>query len=280
MKLTVVIAILAVFALLRWRRADLLTWAVAWWVGFYVAMRFGFLVPVPASVIALYMAVATLALAAYVTSSRERSEEIARPVITVMTERRYAPVLVAVAIAVPALAAANVYLRMSVPLEAPLFSRTVHPGSPVEITVNEQKINLDAAENPFRGIQRPNPEEYRRHLANGRRIYYQNCVFCHGDAMNGDGMFAQGLNPIPTRFAEQDALAILRDSFVFWRISKGGHGLPDEGDPWDSAMPAWEKFLKVDEIWDVILFLYDFTGQKPRAKEEGGQPRAEEVGQK
>jgi hypothetical protein len=33
-------------------------------------------------------------------------------------------------------------------------------------------------------------------------------------------------------------------------------------------MPAWEKILKEDEIWEVVLFLYDFTGQKPRAKEE------------
>jgi hypothetical protein len=33
-------------------------------------------------------------------------------------------------------------------------------------------------------------------------------------------------------------------------------------------MPAWEKFLKEDEMWDAILFLYDFTASKPRGKEE------------
>jgi hypothetical protein len=33
-------------------------------------------------------------------------------------------------------------------------------------------------------------------------------------------------------------------------------------------MPAWEKFLKEEEMWDAILFLYDFTEQKPRAREE------------
>ena len=32
-------------------------------------------------------------------------------------------------------------------------------------------------------------------------------------------------------------------------------------------MPAWEKFLKEEEMWDAILFLYDFTGQRPRARE-------------
>jgi len=60
---------------------------------------------------------------------------------------------------------------------------------------------------------------------------------------------------------------MLQESFLFWRISKGGPGLPEEGGPWDTAMPAWEKFLTEDEIWDVILFLYDFTEQRPRARE-------------
>jgi hypothetical protein len=31
-------------------------------------------------------------------------------------------------------------------------------------------------------------------------------------------------------------------------------------------MPAWEKFLKEEEMWDVILFLYDFTGQRPAVR--------------
>ena len=32
-------------------------------------------------------------------------------------------------------------------------------------------------------------------------------------------------------------------------------------------MPAWEKMLNEEEMWDVVLFLYDFSGQKPRARE-------------
>jgi hypothetical protein len=81
-------------------------------------------------------------------------------------------------------------------------------------------------------------------------------------------MYVRGLNPIPTNFADGGAIALLQESFLFWRISKGGPGLPDEGGPWDTAMPAWEKFLSEEEIWDVIHFLYDFSGQKPRAREE------------
>jgi len=185
-----------------------------------------------------------------------------------MTEKRYTALLAATVVAIPALAATNVYVQMSVPLEPPLFSRTVHPASPSEITVHDKKIDLDAGENPFRHLETSNPAEFRTHVENGRKVYYQNCVFCHGDTLAGNGMFVHGLDPIPTNFADQGAIAMLRDTFLFWRISKGGPGLPEEAGPWDTAMPAWEKHLKEDEIWDAILFLYDFTGQKPRAKEE------------
>ena len=171
-------------------------------------------------------------------------------------------------IAIPALAAANVYVQMNVPLQPPFYPRTIHPASPTEVTVLGKTILLDAGDNPFRALERSNPDEFRKHVENGRQIYYRNCVFCHGDDMGGNGMFVHGLDPIPTNFGDGDTIANLRETFLFWRIAKGGPGLPEEGGPWDSAMPAWEKHLKEEEMWEVTLFLYDFTGERPRAKEE------------
>jgi mono/diheme cytochrome c family protein len=268
MNILVVLPVLVVFGFLRWRRGNLLTWAIAWWAGIYVLLRFGFTAPIPASVVSLYMGIVTIAILAYVSSSEERRDEVSGPLIRFMTDRRYAALLAATVVAIPALAAANVYVQMNVPLQPPLFSRTIHPASPAEITVHDKKVNLDAEENPFLALQASNPQEFRKHVENGRRVYYRNCVFCHGDDLTGNGMFAHGLDPIPTNFTDPATIAGLRDTFLFWRISKGGPGLPEEGGPWDSAMPAWEKLLKEEEIWDAILFLYDFTGQKPRAREE------------
>jgi hypothetical protein len=268
MKILVVLAVVAAFGLLRMRRANLLLWAGAWWVGIYVLLRFGFTIPIPASVISIYMGIVSIAILAYVSSSQPRREEVSRPLVRFMTEQRYTVLLGATAIALPALAAANVYVEMNVPLEPPFFPRTIHPASPSEITVHDQRIPIDAGDNPFRGLERSNPEEFRKHIENGRRVYYQNCVFCHGDDMGGNGMFAHALNPIPTNFADGQTLPNLRETFLFWRIAKGGPGLPEEGAPWDTAMPAWEKLLKEEEMWDVILFLYDFTGSRPRAREE------------
>jgi mono/diheme cytochrome c family protein len=157
---------------------------------------------------------------------------------------------------------------MNAPLQPPFFARTVHPASPSEITVHDKKIDLDNGENPYRHLESSNPDEFRQHVEHGRQVYYRNCVFCHGDNLSGNGMFVHGLDPIPTNFADKGTIPMLRETFLFWRISKGGPGLPDEGGPWDTAMPAWEKMLKEDEMWDAILFLYDYTGSRPRAKEE------------
>ena len=268
MKILIVAAVAAVFVLLRLVRANLLMWAGAAWLGIYVLLRFGFLAPIPSSVITIYMGIVSLATLAYVSSSQERRQEVSRPLIRFMTEKRYTAFLAATVVALPVLAAANVYVQMNVQIQPPLFSRTVHPASPSEITVHDRKIDLDKGVNPFRHLETSNPEEFRKHVESGRQVFYRNCVFCHGDNLAANGMFVHGLDPIPTNFTDKGTIAMLRETFLFWRIAKGGPGLPDEGAPWDTAMPAWEKFLKEDEMWDAILFLYDYTDQKPRATEE------------
>jgi hypothetical protein len=268
MNLLVVGAVILAMIGLRLLRAGLLAWALAWWAGFYVVVRYGFTVPIPVSVIAIYMMIATLAILAYVTSSTGRRAEVSRPLVRLIVEPRLRPLLALVVIAIPAAAAGGVWARMKAPIEAPFFSRTVHPASPSTVTVHDKTIDLDTGGNPYRALETTNPDEFRRHVEHGRQVYYENCFFCHGDDMRGDGMFVHGLNPIPTNFTDKGTIAMLRETFLFWRVSKGGPGLPDEGGPWDSAMPAWENFLTEEDMWDAILFLYDFTGQRPRAREE------------
>ena len=216
------------------------------------------------------MGIVSLAILAYVSSSQERRDEVSAPARPVhdgeaATRRSSARR----SSRIPALAAANVYVQMNVPLEPPFFSRTVHPASPTEITVHDKKIDLDAGENPFRALETSNPEEFRKHVENGRQVYYRNCVFCHGDNMARQRHVRARAEPDPDQLRRPGRRSrCLRETFLFWRIAKGGPGLPEEGGPWDTAMPAWEKFLKEEEMWEAILFLYDFTGQRPRAREE------------
>jgi len=260
--------VVATFFALRLLRARTLAWAIGCWIGIYVFLRLGFATPIPSSVVQLYMGIVTLALAAYVTSSDGRRADFGAPIVALVVEPRYRVLLGAVLVLLPALAAANAWLSTRVALEAPAFGRTVHPAPPDSITVHDQTIDLAHGRNPLRELETTDPAQFRAHVENGRRTYYRNCFFCHGDALAGDGMFVHGLNPIPTNFTDKGTIAQLQESFLFWRIAKGAPGLPAEGGPWDSAMPAWEKFLTEEEMWEVILFVYDYTGQRPRAVAE------------
>lgn len=268
MNLSIVIPILAVMLLLRWRGAGMLVWLFTWWIAAWLFFNYGFVTPIPQSVVMLYMGITTFVLILYVTSDRSRLDQVKGPLFRFITEKRFTVPLILAIVAIPSLVAARVYLGMTQPVQAPFFARTVHPATPAGLTVHETEYDMSTLDNPLRPLEQSDPASFARHLANGRQTYYQNCVFCHGDNMTGNGIYAHGLNPIPTNFADPGTIAMLQESYLFWRISKGAPGLPEEGGPWESAMPVWENFLSEEEIWEVILFLYDYTGQRPRARGE------------
>jgi len=262
------LAIVLALGLLFRRRLGPLGWLTVIWLSVFVFLNWGFAVPVPKSVVKLFLGIVTLSLLLFASSDRERWERVKTPVFAFLTEKRFAPVLIVVVVLIPAAVAAGIYLDRTAPPVAPAFGRTVHPAPPDKIVVHEQTLDLVTLSNPFRPLERTDPDRFREHVAHGREVYYSNCFFCHGDLMRGGGLFAHGLNPIPTNFQDPGTIPQFQESFLFWRISKGAPGLPPEGGPWDSAMPAWEKFLSEEDMWDAILFLYDFTGYRPRARHE------------
>ena len=264
----VVIGVIVFFVFLQFLKMRTFAWTLGVFLGVSAFIRFGLKVPIPSSVVDMYTAILVLSLVAYVTSSDKRREEFVEPLDATVNEPRRRLVLAAILVLLPAAAAARAYMNTKVKLEAPAYGRTVHPANPDTITVHEKTIDLAKARNPYRELEKTDPAAFKAHVANGKQVYYKNCFYCHGDALAGDGMYAHGLNPIPTNFKDKGTIPMLQESFLFWRISKGGPGLPTEGGPWDSAMPAWEKFLKEEEMWDVILFLYDHTGARPRAEGE------------
>ncbi len=267
MNLLIVLSVVGVMVVLYFIRVGMLVWMVAWWAAVYVIISHAINPPIPASIIGMFMAIVTISLLAYISSDDEKLEAVKGPLTRFLVDKKYTTPLVVVMIALPAVAAVRVYQKMNVPVEPPVFGRTIHPAPPQEITFKGRKINLVTDDNPYRELAESEPEEFKEHVENGLRVYYENCVFCHGDTMEGDGIYAYGLDPIPANFADSTTIAMLQEAYLFWRIAKGGPGLPEESGPWSSAMPAWELFLSEEEIWDVILFLYDFTDQKPRAKE-------------
>jgi len=142
--------------------------------------------------------------------------------------------------------------------------RVIHPAPPEEIMVHGESFNLQELENPYRTHKKEDPKAYEKSVREGGDIYFKNCFFCHGGKLDGKGHFAKGLNPKPADFTDPGTIAQLRESFVFWRIAKGGPGLPPQSAPWNSAMPPWEKSLTKEETWKVVLFIYEATGQEPK----------------
>ena len=164
---------------------------------------------------------------------------------------------------------------------APVELRSVHPAPPSSLKVYGQRYDLAKLVNPLRATAPRNSEAYGKLVAEGRTLYYRNCLYCHGDNLAGRGIFATGFNPRPANFQDVGTIAQLQESYLFWRITTGGPGLPREGTPWASAMPVWHRMLTEDEVWKVITFLYDYTGHEPRSWElaAASEPAPGEAGE-
>jgi len=221
--------------------------------------------PVPNSVLIQYMATVFVGALIYVSENERRWREFKRPVLEtrVLPSRR--PVRVALLVLLPLVVGGLTFQSVRPTVAAPSSLRSVHPAPPSTITFRGKTLNLATLQNPLRS------GDVRTAYEKGRTIYTRNCMPCHGDALAGDGYFSHGFNPAPIDFTDVGTIPQLSESFVFWRIAKGGPGLPREGAPWHSAMPVWEEFLTEEEIWAVVLFLYEQTGAHPRSWEEGAE---------
>ena len=223
---------------------------------------------VPKSVVLQYMVTILVALLLYVSANDARWETFKEPLHAMLVEPRLRLVRGAVLLVVTLLVGWITFAEARTTVTAPPNLRSIHPAPPDEITFRGQSMKLAGLTNPLRA----HPESLAAYTQEGKTVYYQNCLPCHGDHLDGLGHFAQGFNPLPANFQDNGTIAQLTESFVFWRVAKGGPGLPREGTPWNSAMPVWEDFLTERQIWAVILFLYEQTGWKPRTweKTEGG----------
>ena len=226
--------------------------------------------PVPGSVVLQFMLTVVAGILIYVSDSEEKWRRFQEPIRATMVEPGKRYLRLGLLIAIPLLVGWIAFQQVRETVAAPPSLRSIHPAPPSAITFRGNPITLAGIDNPLRA-DGSITEDYER----GKEVYYRNCVACHGDALDGAGHYAHGFAPTPLPFTGTDTIVQLTESFVFWRIAKGGPGLPKEGTPWNSAMPAWEEFLSEEEIWAVIIFLYEQTGNPPRTWAEAGEPEAE-----
>lgn len=232
-------------------------------VGLFLAIR----PPIPRSLFLFYTVVVIVGLAVYVTTTSQRMAGFWAPIGALLVSTRLRVLRWVVLAAIPLLVGGLVARGMLAPAVAPVTLRVIHPAPPASIRFDGRTINLREAVNPLREKKRNDPEAFAGHVEKGREVYFRNCFHCHGDNLAGDGPFAGAFNPRPADFQDIGTIAQLQESYLFWRIAKGGPGLPPESAPGRSAMPRWEGTLDEEQIWSVILFLYEKTGHPPRTWE-------------
>ncbi|MFQ5915573.1 MAG: c-type cytochrome [Nitrospinota bacterium] len=239
---------------------------------FYAAFKilFGVILgqPIPASVLTMYMFFVVAGVFMVFTFTEKGTRELVAPIKALVEDPSKKNIRNVVFAIVPLVAGAYAYNEMLPSFEAPVELRSIHPAPPSTVEIFGKRYDLLTLENPYRKYEQEDPEKFRELVAEGAKLYVRNCHFCHGDKLDGSGPYAQGLNPAPLNFQDVGTIAQLQESFLFWRIATGGPGLPREAAPWISAMPVWQNFLTEDEIWKVILFLYDYTGHRPRSWEQ------------
>ncbi len=225
-------------------------------IGIYVALKFVlplFTAPLPASLIFIYLALTATGIVIFATLSGESTKAFFGPIFGFLSGERQDGVMkvarVLVLVVFPLLVGWQTYSSTAPSDQPPAENRTIHPAPPGE----------------FVGLANPVPNT-PENVMMGKGLYAAFCSPCHGN-FDGKGPAASGFNPPPANFQDPGTIAQLQESYLFWRIKKGGVGLPIEGMPWKSAMPRWEVELPDEWIWKIIMGEYDGAGQKPRTWE-------------
>jgi mono/diheme cytochrome c family protein len=238
--------------------------AAALLIGVYAALKLAIHPPIPASVLTIYMILAALAVLVFVAADEARFTHFLAPLKSVLEGRAPRVVRALVLAGLPVLLAWATYVRVAPSSDAPFEPRVIHPEPPSSFVLHGKRLEIAGLRNP----QRVSGPELDKRIEGGKTLYYQNCFFCHGDALAGDGHFAQAFRPIPANFRDVGTISMLQESFVFWRVATGGPGLPKGATPWSSAMPVWQDFLSEEEMWKVILYIYAGSGSSPRTWDE------------
>ncbi|MDO8427432.1 MAG: cytochrome c [Deltaproteobacteria bacterium] len=221
--------------------------------------------PIPQSVIFMYMLFIVITILLVMTSTDESAKELFSPIRALVEDPSKKFLRNIVFAAVPLLAGYAAYGFTDTGVEPPSGLRSVHPAPPEALKAYGKTFVLSALENPLRRLEKENPDGFRKLVEEGGEVYFRDCFFCHGSKLDGGGHYAHAMSPPPLSFKGSDTIAQLQESYLFWRIVKGGPGLPREAGPSESSMPAWEDKLAEDEVWKVVLFLYDYTGNRPRS---------------
>lgn len=243
----------------------------------YVVFAYLLYPPLPKSLLVQYMVICVVGVILVATFDNKTAIKVTEPIIALLGSPNLRALRALALVLVTLGAGYLTYDYVKPSIDSPLELRTVHPAPPSTIRIYDKTFDLLTLENPLRAEFPEGTDEFDEVVAEGAELYYQNCFFCHGDYLDGTGHYAEAFSPRPANFQDVGTIAQLQESYLFWRITTGGPGLPREGTPWASAMPVWHEMLDEEEVWKLITFLYDYTGHEPRSWELSERTPSEEV---
>jgi mono/diheme cytochrome c family protein len=93
-------------------------------------------------------------------------------------------------------------------------------------------------------------------IAAAKENYTKNCVLCHGDKGDGQGLMGSSLNPKPHDFTDAKQMATETDGDLFWKMSEGR-----------GAMLPMKDKLSETERWQLVRYVRTFS--KPKVNPSG-----------
>ena len=91
----------------------------------------------------------------------------------------------------------------------------------------------------------------------GKQLFEQYCVVCHGQTGEGDGFNAYNLNPKPHSLSDSTYMKALSIETLTETISFGGKGVNKS-----VLMPAYQKTINKTQISNVVVYIETFTQSK------------------
>jgi mono/diheme cytochrome c family protein len=98
--------------------------------------------------------------------------------------------------------------------------------------------SADLLKNPYKGNAAATAE--------GKKLYTQFCVICHGEKGKGDGMAGMALNPRPANFTKE-TIQKQTDGAIFWKLTDGR-----------VPMASYKDVLTEKQRWQLVNYLRKF----------------------
>lgn len=107
-------------------------------------------------------------------------------------------------------------------------------------------VYSNSVKNPFVGNTNATAE--------GKEIYNQMCVLCHGLEGKGNGLAGLSLEKKPANFL---ALKVINqtDGNIFWKITNG-----------KAPMASYEELLTEDQRWKLVNYIRELEVNKKKSK--------------